>query len=248
MPGRDPAAPHGRPCSHTPAGPPIAWYPGRLDALAPGPTHPAFSTRLPMGGFGPAGGEWALLVWRGWKLYVQAGWGGSNSRYGGIHPPCSTSGNVTSWHARRGLSQSAVLPHPFPSSPSRPVLYYYLNLGLTNREAVALTGGGHSIGGCATPGCNRTSARLGRACWTGVGVPAAPRALTPHAASGFPLQCGPGRDRLERHFHVSQGVWCVGSRGQPGTLSQPRTPAPCRPVDLPATCGPSQPTTTLRPW
>ena len=27
------------------------------------------------------------------------------------------------------------------------VFYYYTNLGLTNREAVALTGGGHSIGG-----------------------------------------------------------------------------------------------------
>ncbi|PRW44589.1 cytochrome C peroxidase [Chlorella sorokiniana] len=63
-------------------GPPIAWYPGRKDAKSHGPAYPAFSSRLPMGGFSPSG-----------------------------------------------------------------VFYYYINLGLTNREAVALTGGGHSIGG-----------------------------------------------------------------------------------------------------
>lgn len=33
----------------------MAWYPGRRDALGPGPVHPAFSARLPMGAFGSAG-------------------------------------------------------------------------------------------------------------------------------------------------------------------------------------------------
>lgn len=40
-----------------------------------------------------------------------------------------------------------VSPHPPLPILFCPVFYYYVNLGLTNREAVALTGGGHSIGG-----------------------------------------------------------------------------------------------------
>ena len=45
------------------------------------------------------------------------------------------------------------------------MFYYYLNLGLTNREAVALTGGGHSIGGAdaGATGWNGTFTRGGDA-------------------------------------------------------------------------------------
>lgn len=63
-------------------GPPIAWYPGRRDALSPGPARPAYSARLPGAPLGSAG-----------------------------------------------------------------VASFYVNLGLTMRESVALTGGGHSFGG-----------------------------------------------------------------------------------------------------
>lgn len=36
-------------------GPPIAWYPGRRDALGPGPSHPPFSQRLAPGDYSPSG-------------------------------------------------------------------------------------------------------------------------------------------------------------------------------------------------
>ena len=70
-----------------PQAPPSRGTPAASMPSPPGPTHPAFSTRLPMGGFGPAGGEWALLVWRGWELYVQAGWGGLQFPLWGDSPP-----------------------------------------------------------------------------------------------------------------------------------------------------------------
>ena len=60
----------------------MAWYPGRPDALGPGPDVPAYSARLGNGAFSSAG-----------------------------------------------------------------VLYLFTNLGLTVREATALMGGGHSLGG-----------------------------------------------------------------------------------------------------
>lgn len=44
-----------RPPSFPCAGPPIAWLPGRLDSLGPGPSAPAYSSRLPGGGFNAAG-------------------------------------------------------------------------------------------------------------------------------------------------------------------------------------------------
>ncbi|KAI8467305.1 MAG: heme peroxidase [Monoraphidium minutum] len=66
-------------------GPPVAWYPGRLDATGPGPAAPPLSVNVPD----------ALL------------------NAAGVHS-------------------------------------HYLRMGLTAREAVLLTGGGHSIGG-ATP-------------------------------------------------------------------------------------------------
>ena len=44
-------------------GPPVAWSPGRIDADGPGPTHPAFSSRLPDGAFNGAGLAYFMTQW-----------------------------------------------------------------------------------------------------------------------------------------------------------------------------------------
>lgn len=66
-------------------GPPVAWSPGRVDADGPGPSHPAFSSRLPDGMFNGAGLAYFMTQWGFSPREAVAVIGGGHS-IGGAEP------------------------------------------------------------------------------------------------------------------------------------------------------------------
>lgn len=64
-------------------GPPIAWYPGRLDSTGPGPTNPAFSSALPDGMLNAAGVQSAFESILGLTIREQVIFLGGGHSFGG---------------------------------------------------------------------------------------------------------------------------------------------------------------------
>lgn len=129
-------------CSRT-AGPSIAWYPGRRDALGPGPSRPSYSARIPLGGFNAEG---VLSYYTNMGLTVRCAWACSPCPcwHGCTCAACTAADCLPPDVAGQNRAAQPQLSHANLIDPS---LASHPHPWLPIREMVALNGGGHSMGG-----------------------------------------------------------------------------------------------------